>query len=134
MAFDNLQRQSPGAEIQARTINGAIDAAEWATRLLGGAPFDVKSTPAGPHLRYAGAVFSAHVGITSSTIAPRSGSSPGSGTVTLQTWDGSDAAPLAGVPDVTAFNISAAGGGIPSGKWCVLLRVAGSWFIITAEC
>jgi hypothetical protein len=134
------KKQTAGQPISARTLRTVAETADWIARADASAPFGMTSTAGGLFLRWAGQVFGAHVCISSSTITARSGSTLGSGTATIQgiAASGSPAAPaltaLSGVADIKVYNISSATGGIPSGKYMVVLKIAGFYFVITSEC
>lgn len=64
-----------------------------------------------------------------STIAAMGGSTPGSGTVTLYTFDGTT---LAADATVTAFNVGSAA--IAANAWLILSYVGGYWFVVVEVC
>jgi hypothetical protein len=128
------KKQQPGKPIEARTLREMAETCDFAAQPRAQAPLEFEAMANGPLLRLAGALFGVFIAVTSSTITARSGSTPGSGTATLQTWNGTVLAALSGVPDYTVYNISSSAGGIASGKYCILLRIAGAYWIITAEC
>jgi hypothetical protein len=134
MWFRRLPVQAPGKPIAAQTLRLTTEAAEWATRIRADAPLKVISTGFGPLIRYAGPIFGAYVAV-SGGISARSGSTPGSGTATIQTWTGSTLADMTGSGATpTVLNISSATGGIASGKYMILLKISGTYWVITAEC
>lgn len=72
------------------------------------------------------------VGVANGTINARRGTTPGTGTVTVQEFDGTS---LSTGLDVTVFNFSSASGGIASGKYCWICQDDyGYWWVVSAEC
>lgn len=69
--------------------------------------------------------------MTSSAITARSGTTAGTGTVTLQDFDGTVFAASTD-PDETVFNFS--GTAIATGKYCVVTDFGGSLFVTAVEC
>ena len=123
-----------GKPIVARDLNRVAEMAEKAALIQANPPLAIVSTPGGPLLNYAGPVFQPYIAVTTSTITARSGGTPGSGTVKIQTWNGSALADLGGPVSVTVYNISASTNTIASGKYCIIMKIAGAYFIVTAEC
>ncbi len=135
MWFRRLPVQQPGKPISAQTLRLTTEAAEWATRIRADAPLKVISTGFGPLIRYMGPIFGAYVAVSSGTITARSGSTPGTGSAVIQTWNGTTLANMAGSgATVTAKNISSATGGITTGKYMIILKISGTYWVITAEC
>lgn len=136
--FNKLPRQQAGQPIVARTINRIAGAAEWASRIKADPPLAIISTGAGPLLRLAGPLFGVYIVVTSGTITARSGTTPGSGTAIVQTWNGTVLANLqsASSTNVTipVLSISSTTGGIPTSTYCVALRIAGAYWIISVDC
>lgn len=123
-----------GKPIVARDLNRVAEMAEKAALIQADPPLAIVSTPGGPLLRLAGMLFSAYIAVTTSTITARSGGTPGSGTVKLQSWNGTALADLPGPISKTVYNISASTNTIASGKYCIVLKIAGAYWLITAEC
>ncbi len=69
-------------------------------------------------------------GKTSSAISARVGTAAGSGTVTPQSFDGTDFADDG--DDVTVYSWS--GTAVASGKYCCYANIGGYYRIISAEC
>lgn len=130
--FNKLPRQQAGQPIVARTINQIAASAEWSAKIKADPPLAIINTGAGPLLRLAGPIFGVYIGITDGTITARSGTTPGSGNVKIQTWNGTALADL-GV-DVPVLSISSTTGGIPTGTYCVVLRIMGAYWMITVDC
>jgi TctA family transporter len=106
---------------------------DWASQIKAQPPISVMGTAAGPLIRLAGMIFSVYVGVVATGgITARSGSTPGSGNVTLQTWDGTALASL-GITK-KAYSISSTTGGIPSGTYCIILRICSAHWLISLDC
>jgi hypothetical protein len=132
MWFSNIKRQKPNEPIEARTLRMTAEAAEWASRIKANSPLAIQATGAGPLLRLAGMLFSVYIATANGTITARSGTTPGSGNATLQTWNGTVLASL-GI-DMPVKNFSAATGGISTGKYLVILKIMGAYWVISVEC
>jgi hypothetical protein len=129
-----LASQQQGRPISAQDLRHAGETLDWIAQIQAAPPLELLSTVTGPLLRYPGMLFEVYIAVTTTTISARSGGTPGSGTVKVQTWDGSALADLAGPVTFTALNISAATGGIASGKYCIVIKIASAYWIVTAEC
>jgi hypothetical protein len=71
--------------------------------------------------------------ITTSTISAASGSTPGSGTATLQLFNGATYSAISATyASVTVFNSTSST--IPSGNLIQLKRIDGYWFVDVASC
>lgn len=68
---------------------------------------------------------------TNGTITARSSTTPGSGSATIQTWNGTS---LANGTSITVRNISGKSGGISSGLYGFAAYILGSWWVIAVEC
>jgi hypothetical protein len=130
--FNKLPRQQAGQPIVARTINQIAASAEWSAKIKADPPLAIINTGAGPLLRLAGPIFGVYIGITDGTITARVGTSPGSGNVKIQTWNGSALADL-GV-DVPVLSISSTTGGIATGVYVIVLRILGAYWLISVDC
>lgn len=128
-----LPRQEPGKPIAAATINRTADAAEWATRIQVTPPLGIFANAFGPVLAYVGPIFGFYVAVVGSGgISARSGNYPGSGTVSLCNWNGTELTTTSKTK--TVYNLSSTSGGISSGKYCAIIRWMSAYWIITAEC
>lgn len=68
-----------------------------------------------------------------STIAARSGTTPGSGTVTLYKCDDSTLAALTGdYSTVTAYNL--AGSTVAANAYLMLMRIGNKWWVMFEDC
>lgn len=136
MQTRNPNPPNVGDPIRADFLAQLAEACGLASGAGAAAPLSLQSTAAGPTMRYGGPIFGAYVGITTSTITARSGTTLGSGTVKIQSVNGTTTSDLGGgTPiSVTAYNISASTNTIASGKYVILMRIGGRYFIITAEC
>jgi hypothetical protein len=130
--FKTLTKQKAGDPITARSLRETAEVAEWAGKIRAESPLAVISSGAGPLLRLAGPLFGAYVGVTNGTISARSGSTPGSGNVTIQTWNGTALASLN--IDVPVLYISSTTGGLASGVYVILLKIYGRYWIIAVDC
>lgn len=130
--FRTHEKQKPGKPIVARTLRQMAETCDWATRIQADPPLSIQSTAAGATLRLAGYLFGVFIGKTDGTITARSGSTPGSGNVKIQTWNGTALADL-GI-DVAVLNISSTTGGIVDAQYCIVLRIMGAYWIITLDC
>lgn len=130
--FSSLKKQKAGEVIEARTLRETAEVAEWSSRIRAAAPLAITSTAAGPLIRLAGAIFGAYVAVANGTITARSGATPGTGSATIQTWNGTVLASL-GI-DLPVLNWNSAAGGITTGKYCVLLKIYGVYWVVAAEC
>jgi len=128
-----IAQQEKGQPISAEALRHAGESLDWLVGIQVSPPLEMLSTANGPLIRYPGMLFEVYIGITSTAITARSGSTPGSGRVAIQTWNGVVLQPLA-TDAVIAFNISSNPAGIAGGKYCIILKIAGSYFIITSEC
>lgn len=129
------KKQKAGRPIEARTLRQMAQTCDWASQIRANPPLSIMATGNGPLFRLASMLLSVYIGVVGSGgVTARSGSTPGSGSVTLQTWNGTSLANFPGSASVTAYNISASGSGIASGKYCIILKIAGAYFIITSEC
>jgi hypothetical protein len=131
--FRRLHKQKSGEIIEASTLADTAEAAEWAAKIKANPPLSIMSTGAGPLLRLAGAVFGVYVGVSSGTIGPRTGSTPGTGNFTPQTWNGTALANLSTIT-LPCLSISSTTGGIPGGTYLVVLKIYGVYWVITADC
>lgn len=131
--FRRHHKQKPGYPIQARTLGQMAETCDWASQIQANPPLAIMSTINGPLLRLAGMLFSVYIAETTTTVSARSGSTPGSGTVQLQTWNGTVLAALSGATP-TVYNWNSASGGVATGKFCIILRIAGSYWLLVAEC
>lgn len=133
-------KQRPDAEIQARTLREMAETNDWIARIDASPPISIMSVAGGPFLRFAGWLFSIYVGVVASPgpISPRVGTEPGSGPIYVQTWDGSVLGNLLDESSnpitVTAYSISSTAAGIPAGTYCIIIRICGNYWIITADC
>ena len=128
-------RQEPGRPIRAATLNRAAEAAEWGNRLMVDAPLALVATGFGPLLRYAGQIFGMYVAVVQTGgITARSSSPPGSGIVTLYTWDKSTTTLASLGINKTIYNWNSTGGTIAAGKYCVIMRWLSDYWVIAAEC
>lgn len=130
--FNKLPRQQAGQPIVARTINQIAASAEWSAKIKADPPLAIINTGAGPLLRLAGPIFGVYIGVTDGTITARSGATPGSGNVKIQTWNGTALADL-GV-DVPVLYISSTTGGLATGVYVIVLRIMGAYWIISLDC
>jgi hypothetical protein len=88
---------------------------------------DGATTP--PHLSWGGGAILYPAFVGASNIAARSGSTPGSGTVTLQEFDGTSFVAGAGV---TAFNSWSQA--VTAGKLCWVFWFSGAWWVLPWDC
>ena len=70
------------------------------------------------------------IGLTTTTISARSGTTPGSGLVAIQKFSGGTLSDSGTI--VTAYSYN--GTAIGSGKYCTLTQLFGVWWIAPAEC
>lgn len=120
-----------GKPILASSLNWLMRQCKKVDRIQGVAPIEVVNTSNGILIRLATKLFEVRIGQTSGTISARSGTAAGSGSVVLQSFDGTN---LSAGETVTAYLFSAASGGIPSGKYCVVARLLSHWWVIAVEC
>lgn len=121
-----------GQPILASSLNWLMAACKKVNNIKGVAPIEVTNNSTGITIRLADTPLQFAIGTTSTAITARSGTGPGSGSVVLQAFDGTN---LSATPEtVTAYLFSAATGGIASGKYCVVARILGYWWIVAAEC
>ena len=130
--FKNHTKAAVGTPISASAYNELADTCDQISRIKCQPPLEVLWTPGGLLLRLAGPLFGVYIGIADGTITARSGATPGTGNVTLQTWNGTALASL-GI-DLPVRNWNATTGGIATGKYCVILKIAGAYWAISAEC
>lgn len=92
---------------------------------------DIQKAAFGTSLRVVGQLRQ-RLAYTSSTITARSGTTPGTGTVTPQRYDGSSLA--SDGQDLTVYSFSASAS-IASGKYCWIEQDPGGyWWVTAAEC
>jgi hypothetical protein len=133
MWFNNIKRQKPNEPIEARTLRMTAEAAEWASRIKANSPLTIQATGAGPLLRLAGMLFSVYIAKTSETVSARNGTDPGTGKVILYNFNGTSLAATS--TEWTVYNYSGTPTtGIPVGKYCVILKIMGYYWIISVEC
>lgn len=133
MKFLKLNRQKSGQPILADDMAATTEAAEWASRIQAEPPIEIQNSGFGPIFRMAGMPFDVYIALTDGVVSARSGTSPGTGQASLQWFDGTDFID-SGI-DFDVLNYSATPtAGIPDGKYCVILQIAGAYFIVSAEC
>lgn len=128
---EKIPRYQIGDELTVESLNKLVDAINRQA-LTGGAGVNIQSTSNGTMIsvpaRYVG-----YPAITTSSISARSGSTPGSGTVTLYLLDTSQALAATSTTGVTVYSYSSAA--ISSGKYCwVVQDPNGEWWVISVEC
>jgi hypothetical protein len=72
--------------------------------------------------------------VTTSTITARSSSTPGSGTMKVVLFNGTTLIDDASATAETMYNYSSATGGVATGKYGIAIKIAGYWFLLSAEC
>jgi hypothetical protein len=130
--FRNHDKQQVNKPIAARTLRTMAETCDWATRIQASSPLSIMSVAGGPLLRVAGALFSIYIVVTDGTITARSGTTPGSGTVFTTTWNGSVLTTTTNT--FTVYNISSTTGGIATGVYGVMVKIMGSYWLITLDC
>jgi hypothetical protein len=134
--FRRHKKQRPDQVIEARTLRELAETADATSQIQADPPLGIVAGTGGYLLRYIGPIFGAYIAVVNSGgISARSGSTPGSGQVTLQTWNGTSLAAMTG-PGATwpVKNWNSASGGVASGKYCVILKIYGVYWVINAEC
>lgn len=125
-------RQEPGKPVSAAVINQGVDAAETLDNLGASAGLGMVKTVRGRLLRLA--VQALHIEIAQAPaggVPARSGATPGSSTVTVQSFNGTS---LSATPmTVTAYNVSATAA-IGASKYLGIIKLRGYWWIFMAEC
>lgn len=107
-----------------RSLTGRVDSLDNTTRQSSGMQYNWQG---------GGGTGSVTIGKTSTSIAARSGTTVTGGTVEIWTMSGGTLTDA--MTSVTAYNFSAATGGIASGIYVSLAQdSAGNWWIISAEC
>jgi len=129
-----IAQQEKGQPISAEALRHAGESLDWLVGIQVSPPLEMLSTANGPLIRYPGMLFEVYIGVTTSTITARSGGTPGSGSIKIQTWNGTSLADLGGPVTFTVYNWNSASGGVASGKYCVILKIAGSYWLLAAEC
>lgn len=124
-----IASQKPGQVISAQDLRHAGETLDWLSNIQAAPPLEILSTANGPLLRYPGMLFEAYIAITTSTITARSGSTPGTGTAKVETWNGSALADLGGPVSFTVYSVLPAP--IASGAYVNILRIAGNYWIVT---
>ena len=119
-----------GRPIVARDLNRVAEAAERAALIQANPPLAIVSTPGGPLLNYAGPVFQPYLAKATTTITALSGTTPGSGTVKVETWDGTALADLGGPVTFTTYSLSTSA--IASGSYVTILKIAGAYWVVSA--
>ena len=135
MRFRRHRTPRPGQPLSARALRHMAETADWLNRVRVNPPLEIVSGAGCPTLRYAGPVYEAYIAVTTSTVTARSGTTPGSGQADLYGWNGTTLVPIAaGSVNFTVYNFSGTAGGIASGKYCVVQRIQGAYWIISVEC
>ena len=136
----NHTKQKPDQPIAAKTLRTMAETCDWMTRIQADPPLSIMSVAGGPLLRLGGWLFSIYVGVVASPgpITARVTTTPGTGPVNIQTWNGSDLGDLLDESSnpitVTAYSISSTTGGIPAGTYVIMVRICGAYWIVTADC
>ncbi len=130
--FARLPRQKAGHPIRARTINRIAETAEQISKFRVCPPLSLNMSAAGLMLRYLGPLFGVYIVLTDgSGISARSSTTPGTGNVIIQTWNGTVMASSAGPKlPVRNWNVQAIG----ASKYGVVLLIYGSYWAIAFEC
>ena len=130
--YQKIKRQRSGEVIEAKTLADTAEAAEFANKIRANPPLAIAAGAGGPLLRLAGMLFSVYIVVAHGAITARSGTTPGTGLATIQTWNGTVLASLS--IDFTVKNISSTTGGIPDGTYGIMLRICGAYWFITVDC
>lgn len=128
-----LKKVRPGDPITAENWNTLVETVQRNDlRTTSGSGLSIQKTSSGTTLQVVSSGGKGQIGKTSSTISARSSTTAGSGTVTPQSFDGTDLADDG--DDVDVFNFS--GTSIDSGKYCWYMEdeSSGEYFIIAVEC
>lgn len=126
-------KPKPGDIVSARDLREIGETCDQFSRFSVEPPLEMIWTALGPLVRLAGPLFGVYVGVVASGgISARSSGTPGTGNVTIQTWNGTALASL-GIT-VVAKSISSTTGGIPSGTYCIVLRICGAYWLISVDC
>lgn len=128
-----LKKVRPGDPITAENWNALVETVQRNDlRTTSGSGLSIQKTSSGTTLQVVSSGGKGQIGKTSSTISARSSTTAGSGTVTPQSFDGTDLADDG--DDVDVFNFS--GTSIDSGKYCWYMEdeSSGEYFIIAVEC
>ncbi len=123
---------APGKPIVARDLRRVAQTADMVSQLRADAPLSVQVGFSGILIRYLGQVFGAYIAVTSGTITARSGTTPGTGNVTPYGWDGTSLVTMG--TTIPVYSISSTTGGIPTNTYCIVLKIFGAYWIITADC
>ncbi len=135
--FARLPRQKAGHPIRARTINRIAETAEQISKFRVCPPLSLNMSAAGLMLRYLGPLFGVYIVLTDGTISARVGTTPGTGTAIIQTFNGTILANLqkSGTNVTTkVYSISSTTGGIPTGVYGIALLIFGVYWLITVDC
>lgn len=126
--FERLpKRQGPSLPIRREVINNAADGA--ARGLSVAYPLAMQRHPGGWLLRLAGNIVGIRIIKTASAISGRSGTVPGTGSAYVVAFDGTN------LVDGDEFDIlNVASGGGAAGKYGLVARVGGYWWMIALEC
>lgn len=144
MFFRTLRRQKPRQRPSTTVINGAVEAAEWASRIRAAAPANIKHTPGGP--LFGVTIPLGRLAIANGNITARSSSTPGFGSVFLVdvalTYSGGaitgGTLTTTGV-EIQVYNASSttmtSGNGIDSGQYCWVQQDQGGFYSVAPlEC
>jgi hypothetical protein len=129
MWFKIHKKPRPGQPLSAQTLREYAQTLDQLCRMRADPPLEIVWGGGGPLFRLAGMLFGAYVGVTDGTITARVGLTPGTGNVTLYTWNGTALASL-GIDKPIQSPISV---GLPGGLGVIILRVAGSYWIIWTD-
>lgn len=122
----------PGDPIRAAEWNNLVDIVlRNEINVVQSSGLDIAKSAAGTTLRVAGALRQM-LAYTSSSITARSGTTPGTGTVTPQRFNGT--AISSNGQDLTVYSFSASAA-IASGKYCWIEQDPGGyWWVTAVEC
>jgi len=135
MKPDLPRRWREGDTIGARDLNKLLDAIERCIINPGqSSGLDISQSQGGTSLRVRPPT-NRYLGVTSGTITARSGTTPGTGTVTLYLYSTSAGTVGTSGVNVTVYNFSSTTGGIATSTYVwVEQDVDGNWWITSVDC
>ena len=136
MFFFNHKKQKAGEPISAEMLAQMAETCDQMSRITAVPPLEFTWLPSGPVFRLAGMLLGVYIAqVNTGGISARSGSTPGSGTVAIQQWNGTAFSSMAGTgATFPVKNWNSTAGAIAAGKWCVVLRIMGAYWVLAAEC
>lgn len=125
-------RQEVGKRVSASIINQGVEARELLDSLTAAAPLEITTGENGIAIGFFGSLVGLELGVTTSTITTRSGTTLGSGTVTLKQATFSGSLVTSSVSQ-TVYNYSTSKS-VPNSTGVIIAKIHGVYIVIWADC